>query len=290
MPYGAVRGEGRQARQFRISSPSPPGRQARARRLNPPAQRRAPMSPNYQSVPPGLAPDYASVGATGPFPVPQQGGGEVPNQGAGGATAGVPADQMAFLQQIGTMVQSAMQPFAQQLTVEVSQLGARVDMIQTELQAEIARRTAVQQHKSPSSEGLSNISVTGFGERPPVTQQAFGVGGAPVPPPGNGINQVGGPAYPPVPPMRGTSRRQDHRLHRVRSHPMKDPQMEGISSLVLTSGCLRCRFQTSRSGRLRDRKRSCSSRTTSLSCVRGLHWVRMPLRVRSNKQCVGQQN
>ena len=98
---------------------------------------------------------------------------------------------------------SAMQPFAQQLTVEASQLGARVEMIQTELQAEIARRTAVQQHKSPSSEGLSNISVTGFGERPPVTQQAFGVGGAPVPPPGNGINQVGGPAYPPVPPMPG---------------------------------------------------------------------------------------
>ena len=62
----------------------------------------------------------------------------MPNQGTGGVTAGVPADQMAFLQQIGTMVQSVMEPFAQQLTVEVSQLEAKVDMIQTELQAEIA--------------------------------------------------------------------------------------------------------------------------------------------------------
>ena len=156
-----------------------------------------------------------------------------------------------FLQQIGTMVQSAMQPFAQQLTVEVSQLGARVDMIQTELQAEIARRTAVQQRKSPSSEGLSNISVTGFGERRNkplalVERQYHRQGMASIRSEDQRIR--------PCRLSRGTSRRQDHRLHRVRSHPMKDPQMEGISSLVLTSGCLRCRFQTSRSGRLRDRR------------------------------------
>ena len=120
--------------------------------------------------------------------------------------AGVPADQMIFLQQVGTMVQSAMQPFALHTrSVEMAHLGARVDMMQTELQAEIARRTSVQ-HKSPSSEGLSNISASGFGARPPVTQQAFGAGGSagtPVPPPGISVNQVGGPQFPPVPPLPG---------------------------------------------------------------------------------------
>ena len=60
----------------------------------------------------------------------------MPNQGVG-ATAGVPADQMIFLQQIGTMVQSAMQPFAHQMSVVMAHLRARVDMMQTELQAEI---------------------------------------------------------------------------------------------------------------------------------------------------------
>ena len=44
--------KGVKLRQFHISSPSPSGRQTR--RLNLPAQRRAPMSPNYQSVPLGL--------------------------------------------------------------------------------------------------------------------------------------------------------------------------------------------------------------------------------------------
>ena len=64
---------------------------------------------------------FSSGGATGPFPGPQHAGEEVPSQG----TAGVSAGQMAFLQQIGTVVQSTMQPFAH-LTVEMA-----VDMMQT---------------------------------------------------------------------------------------------------------------------------------------------------------------
>ena len=112
-------------------------------------------------------------GATAPFPgtgrgPPARGKGSSPGEIGVGFTT-------AQLEQLGAAIQSAVVPLSDTLTREVTALRARVDYLNARVDTEVASRTPVIRAapQSVSSEGLSGVSITGFGERPEFPRSSF---------------------------------------------------------------------------------------------------------------------
>ena len=113
-------------------------------------------------------------GATAPFPgtgrgPPARGKGSSPGEIGVGFTT-------AQLEQLGAAIQSAVVPLSDTLTREVTALRARVDYLNARVDTEVASRTPVITRAAPqsvSSEGLSGVSITGFGERQEFPRSSF---------------------------------------------------------------------------------------------------------------------
>ena len=137
-------------------------------------------------------------GATAPFPgtgrgPPARGKGSSPGEIGVGFTT-------AQLEQLGAAIQSAVVPLSDTLTREVTALRARVDYLNARVDTEVASRTPVIRAapQSVSSEGLSGVSITGFGERPEFPRSSF-----PSSPPMSrspGLSAAAGTNIPPPPP------------------------------------------------------------------------------------------
>ena len=138
-------------------------------------------------------------GATAPFPgtgrgPPARGKGSSPGEIGVGFTT-------AQLEQLGAAIQSAVVPLSDTLTREVTALRARVDYLNARMDTEVASRTPVIARAAPqsvSSEGLSGVSITGFGERPEFPRSSF-----PSSPPMSrspGLSAAAGVSVPPPPP------------------------------------------------------------------------------------------
>ena len=138
-------------------------------------------------------------GATAPFPgtgrgPPARGKGSSPGEIGVGFTT-------AQLEQLGAAIQSAVVPLSDTLTREVTALRARVDYLNARVDTEIASRTPVITRAAPqsvSSEGLSGVSISGFGERPEFPRSSF-----PSSPPMSrspGLSAAAGVSVPPPPP------------------------------------------------------------------------------------------
>ena len=138
-------------------------------------------------------------GATAPFPgtgrgPPARGKGSSPGEIGVGFTT-------AQLEQLGAAIQSAVVPLSDTLTREVTSLRARVDYLNARVDTEVASRTPVIARAAPqsvSSEGLSGVSITGFGERPEFPRSSF-----PSSPPMSrspGLSAAAGVSVPPPPP------------------------------------------------------------------------------------------
>ena len=137
-------------------------------------------------------------GATAPFPgtgrgPPARGKGSSPGEIGVGFTT-------AQLEQLGAAIQSAVVPLSDTLTREVTALRARVDYLNARVDTEVASRTPVIRAapQSVSSEGLSGVSITGFGERPEFPRSSF-----PSSPPMSrspGLSAAAGVSVPPPPP------------------------------------------------------------------------------------------
>ena len=137
-------------------------------------------------------------GATAPFPgtgrgPPARGKGSSPGEIGVGFTT-------AQLEQLGAAIQSAVVPLTDTLTREVIALRARVDYLNARVDTEVASRTPVIRAapQSVSSEGLSGVSITGFGERPEFPRSSF-----PSSPPMSrspGLSAAAGVSVPPPPP------------------------------------------------------------------------------------------
>ena len=137
-------------------------------------------------------------GATAPFPgtgrgPPVRGKGSSPGEIGVGFTT-------AQLEQLGAAIQSAVVPLSDTLTREVTALRARVDYLNARVDTEVASRTPVIRAapQSVSSEGLSGVSITGFGERPEFPRSSF-----PSSPPMSrspGLSAAAGVSVPPPPP------------------------------------------------------------------------------------------
>ena len=119
-------------------------------------------------------------GATAPFPGTARG---PPARGKGSSPG-----------EIGVV------PLSDTLTREVTALRARVDYLNARVDTEVASRTPVIRAapQSVSSEGLSGVSITGFGERPEFPRSSF-----PSSPPMSrspGLSAAAGVSVPPPPP------------------------------------------------------------------------------------------
>ena len=156
------------------------------------------------------------------------------------------------LEQLGAAIQSAVVPLTDTLTREVTALRARVDYLNARVDTEVASRTPVIRAapQSVSSEGLSGVSITGFGERPEFPRLSF-----PSLPPMSrspGLAAAAGVSVPPPPPApihrvaTGTAPEVPSTSPR-RSAP-RASRMRRTSSAELTSGSLQCPLRISRNG------------------------------------------
>ena len=134
-------------------------------------------------------------GATAPFPgtgrgPPARGKGSSPGEIGVGFTT-------AQLEQLGAAIQSAVVPLSDTLTREVTALRARVDYLNARVDTEVASRTPVITRAAPQSVS-SEVSITGFGERPEFPRSSF-----PSSPPMSrspGLSAAAGVSVPPPPP------------------------------------------------------------------------------------------
>ena len=215
---------------------SPVGRRSPTTAAGPPERRRiASASPTPTRRQQG--------GATAPFPgtgrgPPARGKGSSPGEIGVGFTT-------AQLEQLGAAIQSAVVPLTDTLTREVTALRARVDYLNARVDTEVASRTPVIRAapQSVSSEGLSGVSITGFGERPEFPRSSF-----PSSPPMSrspGLSAAAGVSVPPPPPApihklpQGLRQKYPQHLHQLprRSAP-RASRMRRTSSAELTSGSL----------------------------------------------------
>ena len=191
-------------------------------------------------------------GATAPFPGTGRGPPARGGKGSSPGEIGV-GFTTAQLEQLGAAIQSAVVPLSDTLTREVTALRARVDYLNARVDTEVASRTPVIRAapQSVSSEGLSGVSITGFGERPEFPRSSF-----PSSPPMSrspGLSAAAGMSVPPPPPAPihrvATGTAPEVHLHQLprRSAP-RASRMRRTSSVELTSGYLQCPLRISRNG------------------------------------------